>query len=310
LSARWLDGVWRIDHEFQQALRRAILARRDNLHAFVRGNTVQTNETGRGIAWLLPAILSDWPRFHLLDLGASAGLNLVADRRSFTFFEGEEGAVGGRLGAGRSPQFKLHIPAGTSSVVPGDGRIPQILSRTGYDIHPFQLRNALDEVTLAAFVWADQPARLARLREGIAAMREVSKSASPVQLHAVDLPDGLPQFLSWHMCDDRQPVLCYSTYIRMYLADRGNALRWHLADWATEQERPLLWIQWEPPSRLDRSPGKAPELGWLAWTADLWFRGQEYSWHIGWVHPHGQRVKWLPGLAEMERTIRNFARLV
>ena len=306
-AGRLKEGAWQIDPNFQEVLQQAIIVRQDELRAFMRRNMVQTNETGRGIAWLLPATLAGWPRFHLLDLGASAGLNLVADKRHFAFVDEEDGGISGWLGAGQPPQFEIHAPSGTAPIIPIDSRVPQILSRNGCDIHPFELRDTHDEATLAAFVWADQPARLDRLREGIAALRSVAKSDAPVQLHATVLPDDLSQFLERHMCSDSQPVLCYSTYIRMYLADRGNALGQQLAAWASEVRRPLLWIQWEPPSRLDRPPGQAPEFGWLAWTADLWLRGQEYHWLLGWVHPHGQHVRWLPGLAEFGRAMRAMA---
>jgi hypothetical protein len=84
----------------------------------------------------------------------------------------------------------------------------------------------------------------------------------------------------------------------MYLPEKGFALRHYLAEWARKQERPVVWIQWEPPSSLNNRLGKAPNYGWLAWTIDMWHQGQEHHWHIAWVHPHGQQVHWLSDLED------------
>lgn len=281
---------------FQSALRTAILTRRAPLAAFIQSATVQTNETGRGIAWLLPLLLSGWEAAHLVDLGASAGLNLVAERRAFRL-----AFSGGSLdvGQGEPVQFEVDL-AGQTARPAVDGRsLPQILSRTGCDLNPFRLETAVDEQTLAAFVWPDQVARLQRLREGIAAFRAAQHSDVPVRLHAVELPVGLPEFLETAVPRDDAPVLLYNTYITMYLPSRGVRLREHIGAWAATQRRPVLWIQWEPPKNLGHVAAELPEIGWLAWTADLWHAGTHRHRLLGWTHPHGQRMAQLdlrPGL--------------
>ena len=70
----------------------AILARREPLAAFIRSANVQTNETGRGLAWLLPVACLGWPAVHLVELGASAGLNLVAERRGYRLMDAADPA--------------------------------------------------------------------------------------------------------------------------------------------------------------------------------------------------------------------------
>lgn len=296
LPAGWAsDRGWHIEQGYERSLRQAILQRREPLQAFIQNKQVQTNETGRGIAWLLPATLAGWTRFHLVDFGASAGLNLTADRRSYQFF-----AAGVRqpyltLGHGAPVQFQVRSPGGFN-LPAARWTAPEILGRLGCDAKPFILRTPHDEATLAAFIWPDQTARLQRLHEGIAAFHQVNKSRTPVQLHTVDLPGGLPHFLEKFVSDDSEAVICYNTYIRMYLPDRGVALRRCMHRWARGASRPVVWIQWEPPSCLKGQYGQAPDDGWLAWTIDLWHRGEHNQWHVAWVHPHGQRVHWLPGL--------------
>lgn len=274
---------------FEEALAQAILPRRAELQTFLRTRTVQTNETGRGLAWLLPAAVAPWPRLHLLDLGASAGLNLVAELRRFELHDGDRRLLAA-LGQSPPADFEVQLTGWPSDLTADSLQLPAVASRTGGDLHPFRLNGPEDELTLSAFVWADQVARLERLRAAIAILKKVNRGDTAVQLHPLDLPEALPAFLAEHVRADNLPVICYNTYIRMYLPEKGAALRGHLQRWARRQTRPVLWVQWEPPSCLAGDYGPAPDFGWLAWTVDLWQAGRHHRWLLGWVHPHGQWV--------------------
>ncbi|MCB9446658.1 MAG: DUF2332 domain-containing protein, partial [Ardenticatenaceae bacterium] len=274
-------------------LRQTILARRDALAPFVQTATVQTNETARGVCWLLPLLYTSWDAVHLVDLGASAGLNLVAEARNYRIFYGDPLAVNGNqffdVGGGQSVQFPMQTQ-GPFRQPPTTNRQPQILSRTGCDLAPFRLETAADEQTLAAYIWADQPQRLERLREGLAAFHQTDP---PVQLHPVRLPNELPEFLATAVpLHPNSPVVIYNTNMTVYLDDKGRSFQQHIANWATTQKRPVLWIQWEP---LWDGP-QPPEYAWVAWTADLWQAGRHHRWHLAWNHPHGTAVHWLSGL--------------
>ncbi len=274
-------------------LREAILARRDALGEFIRTANVQTNETGRGLAWLLPAACPGWDGVHLVELGASAGLNLVADRRAYRLADAAEPArTLLQLGTGE-PQFTTLMRG--VGVLPVSVTIPTILSRTGGDVRPFHLRTAEDELTLAAYVWGDQAQRMTRLREGIAALRAVESSAAPVRLARLNLPDGLPRFLAQELPPSLDaPVVIYNTVVTLYLPDRGASLRGMVAEWAGRQSVPVLWLQWEPWWDGPPPPGKE----WMAWTADFWpndGRAAARRYHLAWVHPHGAALQWEPG---------------
>lgn len=280
----------------REALRTAILARRDALTEFIQTKTVQTNETGRGIAWLLPLLESGWTAVHVVDLGASAGLNLVAEQRAFRLFAAEQGpGEWVDVGLGQPVQFEVRVD-GLGQRLPPDGErsLPRILSRTGCDLHPFGLETAVDEATLAAYIWPDQLERLARLREGIGAFGAVARSDGAVALHAVRLPNDLPAFLRETIPHDSHPVLLYSTYITMYLPERGRLLREHVAAWAAVQKRPVWWVQWEPVQHLALPGAQEPAYGWLAWVVDQWENGVYRRDHIGWTHPHGRDIQILP----------------
>lgn len=281
--------------EFAAALRDAMMARRNRLAQFMQTATVQTNETGRGIIWLVPLFYTGWDAVHLVDLGASAGLNLVADERAYHLVAGDDGRVVLDIGRGEPIQFLIQCHGKIAHKLAAGGRLPGIVSRTGCDIAPLVLKTAEDALTLSAFVWGDQPQRLQRLREGIAAFHAVNRGGVPVRLHAADLPDELTTFLIQHVPREPQiPVVIYNSYMTIYLKDKGAGMRRHIKTWAATQTRPVLWLQWEP----EWGGPKPPQFGWISWTAELWRPGRHDNWRLAWVHPHGTQVQWEPGIQD------------
>ncbi len=279
------------DSQLPQILRQTIMARREQLAPFIQTATVQTNETARGVCWLLPLLYTGWEAVHLVDLGASAGLNLVAEARNYRLTFGNQFID---IGRGNPVQFPMQSDGGFYQP-PTANHQPRILSRTGCDLAPFKLETAVAEKTLAAFIWADQTHRLDRLREGIAAFHLNNQGAAPVRLHPTHLPDELPAFLATAVPQQPdQPVVIYNTIITYYLDDNGQALRQHIADWAVTQNRPVLWLQWEPLW----GGSEPPVFGWIAWTADLWQANEHHHWHLAWIHPHGTHMQWEPDVKD------------
>lgn len=277
-----------------RALRQAILTNQEALAAFIQTANVQTNETGRGLAWLLPLTYLPWDEVCLVDLGASAGLNLVAEQRAFRLVD-EQGTVLRDLGLARPGSQFTTTCTGELAALAAYRPLPRIAGRIGGDILPFSLATPADERTLMAYVWADQPLRLARLREGIDAWRQVQRRDVPVQLRPLNLPDELPAFLA--QLPPAGPLLLYNTYMTTYLPDRGAALGEIIHAWAQTQSRPVLWLQWEPPHGYGQVP---PHFGWCAWLADYWLpagAGRQH-WLLGWVHPHGGTAQFAAGLAD------------
>jgi len=290
-AGEMVGDSWRIESRFRDALESVLLTRGTYLGAFVQANTVQTNETGRGLAWLLPAAAAGMGEVTLVDLGASAGLNLVAERRRYTLVDAGDGRILVDLGQGRRTDITVRVDGWSAELALQKWTCPDVRARIGGDIHPFPLESRDHEQTLAAFIWADQVERLQRLRSGIGVFREVEGTETAVQLHKLILPDGLPCFLERTVRPGSVPLICYNTYIKMYLRDKGAALSEHISAWAVDQERPIVWIQWEPPSCVQVDLGPAPDDDWLVWTIDLWHRGQHHQWFLGWTHPHGQKIQ-------------------
>jgi hypothetical protein len=132
--------------------------RRDELRELIQ-NPVQTNETARCAAllggFLQIARVTGRP-LRLLEVGASAGLNLAFDRYRYELGDerwgpGDSGVTIRSALTGRPP---LETPL-------------EVASRAGCDARPLDPRNAEDQLTLLSYVWMDQPERLKRLRAAL-----------------------------------------------------------------------------------------------------------------------------------------------
>ena len=96
---------------------------------------------------------------RLLELGASAGLNLRADRFAYQ--------VGGViLGDPTSPVRLVEPWVGVPFRDPGRVRV-RVMQRAGCDRDPVDPTTVEGRLTLASYVWADQVTRMARLRAAL-----------------------------------------------------------------------------------------------------------------------------------------------
>lgn len=111
----------------------------------------QTNEVRRA-AVLLPALslvgqIHDQP-VELLELGASAGLNLRCDHFRLVL---PDGGIG-------PEDSKVRIAPDWSGAQPAT-QLPRIVSRRGVDLNPLDPERPEDRLRLLAYLWPDQPHR-------------------------------------------------------------------------------------------------------------------------------------------------------
>jgi hypothetical protein len=119
---------------------------------------VQTNEVGRAAALyggLLHVAAQTGLPIRLLEVGASAGLNLHVDRFAYDLADGVV------LGDAESP-VRLSRPW-EGAFPPNDVPL-SIASRAGCDPAPLDPASEADRLTLTSYVWADQVERFERLR--------------------------------------------------------------------------------------------------------------------------------------------------
>jgi hypothetical protein len=186
---------------------------------------VQTNEVQR--AWaLLPAFLSvaDGRPLDVLELGPSAGLNLVWDRYAYAYRTGSWGASSLTL-------------AGDDRVAPPAELLARdvvVALRRGIDRSPVDVTTEHGARVLQSFVWADQVERSERLRRAIEVLR-----ADPPELVQGDYVESLGPLL-----DDRiegTQLVVFQTASTMYLtADELERLRRVLH--AAGQKEPFTYL--------------------------------------------------------------------
>lgn len=122
----------------------------DELAAVILAHRTQTNETNRCAA-LLPLLAQIEGPIALLEVGASAGLNLYPDRYRYRYGSHELGD--GPVLLDCEPRGEVPLPT----------RLPEIVWRAGLDLNPLDIRD--DEVLrwLTALVWPEHDERRARL---------------------------------------------------------------------------------------------------------------------------------------------------
>jgi hypothetical protein len=218
------DGIdpWSSTHD-------VLVERREWISAFISEQDVQTNEVGRCFA-LLPAFLElarvAGRRIDLLELGPSAGLNLLFDRYRYVYANGEWG----------DETSQVVLDAEERTPVPADVlRTPlEIGRRRGIDLNPIDVRDDGDVRTLLCFVWADQWGRIERLKRAVAIARR-----EPPELIRGDYVDELPRILAER--DDDAVTVVFQTASTQYLPrPRYDQLRAALQE--ASRDAPLGWI--------------------------------------------------------------------
>ena len=174
------------------ALRRVLAEQPAAIRAWLR-RPPQTNEVGRAAA-LLGGLrhIAAQARLpvRLVEIGASAGLNLRADR---FYVPGEAGSYG-------DPSSPVVLASGWRGQPPPDAPV-EVIDRTGGDRAPIDPATPDGRLTLAAYVWPDQPDRMARLRGAFtvaaAVPADLRQEAASETLHRTALAEGTWTVL-WH----------------------------------------------------------------------------------------------------------------
>ncbi|MEA3063310.1 MAG: hypothetical protein QOJ94_3091 [Sphingomonadales bacterium] len=228
----------------------------------------QTNEVGRS-AVLMAGLLAIGERFAgsmaLLELGASAGLNLLLDHYGYD--------LGGRLaGDAASPIFLRPEWKGRP---PPDARVT-IATRRGVDLNPLDPRR--DGERLLAYVWPDQQARLAQLE---AALAIAARNPPPV-----DRGDAA-KWLATRLGEPQLPgtvrVVLHSIAFQYFPAQTKARIATDLerAGAAAAPDRPLAWLRYEFDDRDEK----------ITLRLTTWPGGEERL--LAYCHPHGRSVRWV-----------------
>jgi hypothetical protein len=268
---------------------------RAELERLIATRTTQTNEVGRCTA-LLPALghvaaQYGWNEpLSILDLGTSAGLNLLFDDYGYTYRPAEGGAVrtAGTPGAAVALECAVR---GDAADLP-ELRLPAVATRVGLDLAPVDAFSDDEARWLLACLWPDNLPRFARLRAAVANLRS---SAHPPRLERGDILTELPGVVATMPGDG--PLVVFHSWVAAYLTeDEQRALATGVA--ALDGQRPVHYLYAESPNEtpgLPTPPSPVPRKGADLATA-LVHVGPDGApaVRLADTHPHGYWIRWWP----------------
>ncbi len=135
-----------------------------DLRGLMSTRLVQTNEVAR-CSYLRPAFAfiaeeTQWQPLSLVDVGASAGLNLLWDRYAYDYKD--HGLAGDR----RSPVWiAVEVRGDNCPPIPHDS--PSVAFRTGIDLNPVDVTDPDSALWLRALVWPGHERRAAQLKRAM-----------------------------------------------------------------------------------------------------------------------------------------------
>lgn len=232
----------------------------------------QTNEAGRSsnfaaaMLWLASRGLP--PKFECLEIGSSAGINLMMDRYAYDL---------GGVQVGPDRPVMAFKPAWKGEPPP-PGRI-EIVSLKGCDVAPVDLTDPAQALRLKAYVWPEHTVRFERIAAAVAAAQQ--RAPDLVQMNAAEFIEGE---LAKPQAEGVTRLLMHSIvwqYVPRDQQARVTAAMEAAGARATVR-RPLAWIALEANRDTHRH-----EMVVRYWP------GGEAGAQLGEAHPHGAWIKWI-----------------
>lgn len=234
----------------------------------------QTNEAGRssnfiaGMLWLASQGLPT--RFECLEVGSSAGINLMIDRYRYDLGGVKIGPASGVMAF--TPEWR--------GAPPPDLPIA-FASLKGCDVAPIDLADPEQTLRLRAYIWPEHTARFARLDAAIAAAH-----ASPPDLVRMNAADFVEQELARPRATGTTRVLMHSIVMQYVPEDQRRRIdeAMELTGAKAGPDSALAWISVE----ADRT-----FLGHVV-NMRYWPGGKEWR-LLARAHAHGAWIEWLGG---------------
>jgi hypothetical protein len=242
--------------------RRFVLANEEEIIEIGNNRYTQTNECRRCIALLPMVMMSPFDSFHLIDVGASAGLNLAIDRYGYRYGDRDWNLTSELelTGEWRGRSVPFHEI--------------EVLGRTALDLNPIDPADETARRWLDALIWPEHEERRSRLRSALDLVSKLD-----IEAIAGDAVETLPGVLAALPAGVPVVVMISFTLGQLEPARRGR-LEEIVA--AGRSHRPIHRISMEA---LDKSDD------WAQLVVDDGSGPQT----VGQAHPHGEWVEIYPG---------------
>jgi hypothetical protein len=252
---------------------------RARLTALIRTRLTQTNVVQR-CSGLLPALTTVFKRgggqpLSLIEIGASAGLNLQWDRYFYRYFFSNSPPNEGR-GLWGDPES----PVVVDCELRGDHELPAmeetipVAWRRGIDLHPVNITDPDEVLWLRALIWPDHPGRQERLGAALSMAQ-----ANPPRVIEGEASETLPGLMDAAPADS---LLCvYGTHT-LYQFPRAALLSTLKAMQSLSRRRPVHFLS------IEDTPTDFSELRWTEYAG-----GGRSERRLARCNPHGRWLEWL-----------------
>ncbi|MFC6731117.1 MULTISPECIES: DUF2332 domain-containing protein [unclassified Haladaptatus] len=255
--------------EADQLFREFCLENRATLVALLGSRRVQTNVLGRS-SILLPVFehvshRTDQTPLGLVEIGCSAGLNLLWDRYGYEY--------GGqwRVGDPAAP-LQLSCDVRNDGVPPLPESLPAVGSRLGINLNTLSVENEADVKWLRALIWPEHESRRERIEAAVSVARE-----SPPELVEGDALADLKTLCN--RVPEDEHLCIYNTHVLYQFTEEQQA------DFAAlvadiGQSRDLFWAncEWH---------GETPEVRYVAYE-----NGEKSAGTLAAYEAHGRWIDW------------------
>jgi hypothetical protein len=250
---------------------------RDALLDLLSTGLVQTNEPRRCTV-LLPAFatvsrLAGGTPLALIEVGASAGLNLLFDHYGYDY------------GAGRSagdPDAPVRFTCELRGAVlpPIHAGLPPVAARVGIDLNPIHADDSQATLWLRALVWPEHPERAAVLQQVLALAQR-----GPPTLIAGDALTALPQAVAEAPTD---AILCVFHIATLAHFPPEARERFRLLIPELARQRDLFWLSSEGVGL-----GERRQRGEYVTILTAFQNGRRTERRLADNHQHGAWLEWL-----------------
>jgi hypothetical protein len=213
---------------------------RPSLVELIGSGHTQTNDVRRSAALVVALqqlTLSNDQPLRLIELGSSAGLNLLYERYRYRF---------GALEVG-DPSSGVEVPVSMDDRIKVEERLPPSASATGVDIAPVDFADDDEVRWIRSFVWPELTDDAHRLMAAV----DIARRWPPLVLEG-GAHDLLPSLLEDSPVGSL-PVVFHSTLLTYLDRDERTDLFATLERFG--HERSLAWIALESPGLLAQSGG-------------------------------------------------------
>ena len=268
-----LTAAARTPDEAFPVFRDFCLRQRAAIAEILAARLVSTNEVARS-ACLLPGFVLLAHRLgaplHLVEVGASAGLNLLWDRYGYDY------GAGGTAGDSAAPLVLRCDLRGDDALPELPAALPEVASRCGIDPQPLDPGDLADGAWLRALTWPEQRDRATRLARALA----IAASAE-LTIHRGDAMDVLPRALA--AVPPGAPVCIFHCFtLNQFSPEARRAFDALLRRLCAERKIARLGLEWQddhkaPVLRMtlyeSRQPTESPLAlcdahgSWIEWRA-------------------------------------------